>query len=185
LSFVEEGCESKRLVRDSFRISRESPFPRQANRIWKRGLVSDLENFDSPHCEIERTREKSLPAKIAVACVREAKQAVTAGACAEAISNTNATTKSCSGQAGVVRVSAARRTPTLDIVVVIGNTNGIAKGTWNYNRLLCPSFRRSAQISSPGNCAESSAQKENSSDSDRCYFPRKCSLLCLESVPKP
>jgi hypothetical protein len=46
--------ETETAFATCFQISRESRFPPQASRIWKGGLVCDLEDFDFLHCEIPR-----------------------------------------------------------------------------------------------------------------------------------
>jgi hypothetical protein len=54
---------------------------RQASRIWKGGLVCDLEDFDFLHCEKPRTREKRRTVNASVVRVRVAKVTPTAGVC--------------------------------------------------------------------------------------------------------
>jgi hypothetical protein len=66
---------SERQISDKSRlaISRESQFPPQASRIWKGGLVCDLEDFNFLGFEIQRTRENSFRFQIGVVRGREVK----------------------------------------------------------------------------------------------------------------
>jgi hypothetical protein len=66
-----------------FTIFVESRFPRQASRIWKGGLVCDLEDFDFLHCEPS--------GHAGVDRVSVAKVTATAGVCVAVIGNTKAT----------------------------------------------------------------------------------------------
>jgi hypothetical protein len=61
------------------------------SRIWKGGLVCDLEDFDFLHCEIVRTRENSHAVQVGVVRVRVVKRTVTVGVCVAVIGNTNVT----------------------------------------------------------------------------------------------
>jgi hypothetical protein len=103
-----------------FPISLEARFPPQSSRIWKGGLVCDLEDFDFVHCEIARTRENSFPIQAGVGRVNAAKGTATVGVTA----NKNAIAKDwadrgITNDCSLLRFALQRKFPRREIVRIL------------------------------------------------------------------